>query len=502
MASHVVVIDSSARRAVIKTLPGKFLSDVLQEACAKLGLDSSRYGLRNNNRSLDLSRTIRLSSLSSGAKLELVVLSRSASAVSVALQLPESEAQGIPNQRLTDKFPSTTSLWLILRKFESDVTANAGFQRNFTARGSPRTYEASTGAGRLFHEAPVVQIMGRELASFADLQKTLGQLGFNSGSTLLRLSFRVTETPLEEAIEEIAQYFKSVETAESEGAHAGSVAASESIPDPDPSSTAEVDSEPLEEHPTPLTPPKKEGTTNDHTLAGSAPTNDLTISGPNHRPISVFAPPTSTTPHASLQPFNEQDYEPTIDHAKLHQSRLASSSRNKRLPTDAEIAAQQDAQKKKVAEVKEVQIKIRFPDQTQVVSTFSNADTAMTLYDFVRRLLENENEPFLLNFTAMKGPKLVPTEEAVKLVGGLGMTGKVLVNFIWDERATVEARAGKVLKAEFCEKAREIEIKEVEAVEVEDQPDKSSQVLGRDRDGEGKGKGKGIPKWLKLSGRK
>lgn len=348
--------------------------------------------------------------------------------------------------------------------------------------------------------------MGRELASFADLQKTLGQLGFNGGSTLLRLSFRVTETPLEEAMQEIAEYFKSFETDESEGAHAGahagSVAVTESIPEPNPSSTADVDSERSEEHPTPSTSPKKEGTTKDQTLARSAPTNDLTISGPDHRPISVFAPPTSTTPHASLQPYNEQDYEPTVDHAKLHQSRLAYTIRNKRLPTDAEIAAQQNAQKQKLAEVKEVEIKIRFPDQTQVVSTFSNADTAITLYDFVKRLLENENEPFLLNFTAMKGPKLVPIGEAVKLVGVLGMTGRVLVNFIWDERATVEARAGKVLKAEFREKAREIEIKEVEAVEVEDQRDKSSQVLGRDRDGEGKGKGKGVPKWLKLSGRK
>lgn len=46
MASHVVVVDSSARRAVIKTSPGKFLSDILHEACEKLSLDSSRYGLR------------------------------------------------------------------------------------------------------------------------------------------------------------------------------------------------------------------------------------------------------------------------------------------------------------------------------------------------------------------------------------------------------------------------------------------------------------------------
>ena len=46
MASHVVVLDSSARRAVVKTIPGKHLSDVLAEACGKLGLEPSRHGLK------------------------------------------------------------------------------------------------------------------------------------------------------------------------------------------------------------------------------------------------------------------------------------------------------------------------------------------------------------------------------------------------------------------------------------------------------------------------
>lgn len=46
MSSHVVILDSSARRATIKTLPGSHLSEVLQQACTKLGLDASQYGLR------------------------------------------------------------------------------------------------------------------------------------------------------------------------------------------------------------------------------------------------------------------------------------------------------------------------------------------------------------------------------------------------------------------------------------------------------------------------
>lgn len=46
MASHVVVIDASFRRAQIKVTPGKYVSDILEEACAKFGLKASNYGLK------------------------------------------------------------------------------------------------------------------------------------------------------------------------------------------------------------------------------------------------------------------------------------------------------------------------------------------------------------------------------------------------------------------------------------------------------------------------
>ena len=46
MASHVVVIDTSFRRAQIKVTPGKYVSDILEEACTKFGLKASNYGLK------------------------------------------------------------------------------------------------------------------------------------------------------------------------------------------------------------------------------------------------------------------------------------------------------------------------------------------------------------------------------------------------------------------------------------------------------------------------
>lgn len=159
---------------------------------------------------MDLSLAFRLTGLTSGAKLELVQLSRSPSVVTVAIQLPESEARGVPNGRLLDKFPSSTTLWHILRKFEAGV-AGGGSTRNLTARGVPSTDNGGTGAGRLFYEIPVLQTLGREMSTFADLQKSLAQLGFNSGNILLRLSFRRTEEPLEVAMVKIQDYFKVVE---------------------------------------------------------------------------------------------------------------------------------------------------------------------------------------------------------------------------------------------------------------------------------------------------
>lgn len=46
MSSHVVVLDSTARRATIKTSPTKPLADILQEACTKLGADAAQNGLK------------------------------------------------------------------------------------------------------------------------------------------------------------------------------------------------------------------------------------------------------------------------------------------------------------------------------------------------------------------------------------------------------------------------------------------------------------------------
>ena len=439
--------------------------------------------------------------------------------ISVALQLPDSECGS--STRLTGKFPTTTTIWLLLRHFESEISGSEP-RRNFTARGIPQSESGKSSSGRLFYETPVIQAMGRELSSFTDLQKSLAQLGFNNGSVLLRLNFRKTECPLEESIAEIDQYFRSSEGEDIGGTYSTIAATTDSTPSESIPSSAPNDSErqPL---PDVLSPSQTQPSlrrsaallsSRSHQgneaqaraesgvlLSDVLPPLDQTRTSSVQRPLSIFAPSSDPTPAASRQAFNEKDYEPTITHAKLHQARLATSSVNKRLPTDAELAVQADIQAKRNADIKDVQIKVRFPDQMQVISTFTNLDTSSTLYEFVRGLMKKENEPFSLNFSSAQGPRHVPKEDNVRLIGDLDMAGRVLVNVAWEIGASGRAREGSVLKAEFQKQAKQIEVKEVEGVEVEEQVNNTVEGKGKQKD-EGQERKANMPRWLKLPGKK
>ncbi|KKZ58581.1 hypothetical protein EMCG_05477 [[Emmonsia] crescens] len=528
MASHVVVIDSAARRATVKVTPTKHLTEVLSEACSKLGLDARQYGLKHQKKQIDLSLSIRLSGLSSGAKLELVQLSRSPSVVSVALQLPEPEAQGATNGRLMDKFPSNTTLWHVLRKFEAGVAGN-GTTRNLTARGVP---SSETGTGRLFYQSPVVQVVGRELSSFTDLQRSLGQLGFNSGSTLLRLSFRTTDKPLEEAMVEIGEYFKSIEEEDKGGATAPESSNRETpvfppgseVPTPESTSTSTPSNNTdiaLEQI---ATPEHQQQQITENPTQPPSPTTIV-----SSRPTTVYAPPSSTVPQSAQTPFNEHDYVPTVDHAKAHQHHLSRTTRPNRLPTDAELAAQAAAQETKLASITEVEVKIRFPDQSQVVSKFTKEDTAQGLYAFVRSCLDSSisNEKFSLSFffaggagggtqqhsltPTNKNHSVIPDVAEKLLIRDLRMSGRVLVNFSWADDASLKAKSAAthihILRPELRQVASQIKVQEVAAVPVNDEKEEKSLLQrlgggGGDQGRAGGRKGGGVPKWLKLPGKK
>ncbi|XP_014561436.1 hypothetical protein COCVIDRAFT_11902 [Bipolaris victoriae FI3] len=498
--SHVVVFNSYARSFKIPTTPTKYLTEVRDEACQKFGVNKDQFTLKYNNKPISLSQQIRLANLPQGARLELVQASRSPTVISVALQLPATEK----NVRLTNKFASNTSLWEILRHFESSPGANY----NFTQRGIPEMSGAS-GAGRLHYEQPVITVMPshKEQSSFVELQQTLSQLGFDSGSALLKLSYRNSGTPLEEAMAQISQYFKPSEpSAGAEGAHASTTSQLASIPDPAQAAPEaaetiagetvrkdEPDPEPMEVEPKTATQPAQEQEVSTDKYAAenientspaaalaaatstasaapaqpsqssSQPAQDTSQPAEKTRNVQIFSAPTSSTPQAARNTFNESDYLPTIEHAKAHQNALLNKTKNTRLLSDKELEEQEKERQAKIAAAAEKggSLRIRMPDGALIQMSFNKNDTAAGLYDFVRDFLEKKNEPFQLKNTGPTGRLVLIPRDDKRLVQDLRFFNNELVTFQWAENASAEARASRhVLASEWQAKAQTLKVEE------------------------------------------
>jgi tether containing UBX domain for GLUT4 len=354
--------------------------------------------------------------------------------------------------------------------------------------------------------------MGRELSDFSDLQKSLAQLGFNSGNVLFRLSFRTTQQPFEEAVAMIDKYFESLgEENNKVSTSAGTIMAATSLNDP--AATSQVEAEAMD-------------TQDDLTQPAEVPVSEVQPAEAvsplvSDRPVTVYKPPTNTTPRSALTSYNEEDYVPSIEHAKSHQVRLNQLSKNVRLPSDKEIAEKAAAEQEKLATITEIEIKVRFPEQSQVVAKFKQTDTGSTLYTFVRGCLNAKftNEKFLLvvfGATAKHGgsSQTIPDSDQQYLIKDQGLRGRVLVNFTWIDKNQASAMAAatrttSLLKPELSNQAQDIRIPAVPGVVEEDTKDKPSLMnrLGMKGDEEGGSKSQGakkggVPKWLKLPGKK
>ncbi|KAG6010641.1 hypothetical protein E4U21_005139 [Claviceps maximensis] len=512
MASHVVVIATDLRRTTVKVTPGTYLSDVLDQACQRLSLSSDKYLIRHKQRQVDLSVPFRTSGLTGGAKLELVQRANTPSAVQIALQIPQPEAREIPGGRLIKKFPADLTLWKVLRQFESG-DASAGKNINITSRGFAST---TSGSGQLYYETPVLNIMGRDFSTFADLQKTLAQLGHYSGNVLIRLSFRRTQQTLFEALEQISQSFLE-EAAESEnqvaksGADAvekegdllmeeqrqqqdaamtggGDDGTPEKADAADAASTSMVD--------TPANEDSKYRTDdiNDHATSSSSPEDP-------YQPVNVFLAPTGTTPAAALVPASESDFTPTVAHAQLHQARLLQSSRNKRLPSDKELQDKATAEEARIASIRSVLVKIRFPDNTSSEWQVSPSATGGFLYEAVRHVMADPSQKFHLLLSGSKTLIRDDPGEAHNLVKTYRFSSRVLVNLVWEDSVSESVRKQPFLRTNVADRGQEVKVPDLAAQEEEQDISKPAVVKQGGGEGRKESGGDGIkkiPKWLKL----
>jgi tether containing UBX domain for GLUT4 len=507
MSASVFVVDSAARRTQVKVTPGKVLREVLEEACRAKKLNPEAYALKTqNNKPVDLSQPFRLSGLSAGAKLQLVQASRSTGVVSVALQLPDVEGGG----RFTDKFPSNTSLWLVLRKFEEGVAGQPQRKLNLTQRALPSD---GSGAGRLLYEQPSLNVMSRTIETFTDLQKTLAQLGINGGSMLMRLNFKNSGQPLEEAMAEISEYFTLADAAsegsstsatqQAQGAHASGVGSMSSVPD----ASAKNAGAPIDGAAGPEPNDADVEMTSDEPVAPIvendviASSSETPTQAPEPEPapqqslyngVAVYRAPSNDTPAAALEPDDPSTFEPSIAHAKAHQAALERSGRNTRLLSDKELAEQEAQRQAALATVQNVTVRVRYPDQSMIETTINALETSADVYRKVRETLTHSTEPFELRFVGNKGHQPLPDSASKRLVRDFGFRGKVLVTFVWSQEASSAARQAPALKDEYRSHAQELNV-DLSSFRAVPQAEGSSaqKSEGVKKEGSGSGKGKG-----------
>lgn len=467
---------------------------------------------RHPKKQVNLSYQFRETGLTAGAKLELVAKSKTTAVVNIALRLPEAEAKDIPNGRLMEKFRNDTTLWKMLRHFEARGTPS-GRTLNFTDRGIPQTSNGmQAGSGQLYYEMPVLRIMNREVATLADFQKTLSQLGLDAGSHMIQLTFKSTDQTLNDAMQEISQFFKNEEVAAAKekdtapkpefvSATEGSTASATEPPAPSLETTRQPDQETAQLETSAPAP-----------TDGAADAMDIDDApAVNHdplKPVGIFSAPVNNTPAAASIDVPDSYYTPSIAHAQAHQQKLQESAVNRRLKSDAEIEAEARAEQEKVAKVKAVEVKVRFPDQTSAQWVFGPGDTGATLHQAVRSVMANATAPFKL---VLPGPptKLSYVKDASdaqhKLIQGYRLSGRVLVNLVWEDLVPHEVKKQAFLKGEFAQQAKTVEVPDIPIVEDEAGPSATPQgALSKPSGSDDGGSAtKKMPKWLKgLGGKK
>lgn len=542
MSFHVVVVSPDVKRVIVKVTPETFVFDVLEEACKKLNLQMDKWSLKHQKKVINLSDQLRTTPLTPGAKLELVANSKTTSVVNIALRLPEAEARTIPNGRLTDKFRSDTTLWKMLRQFESKGSPS-GHTLNFTDRGIPQISNGTqAGSGHLYYEMPSLRIMSREISSLAEFQKTLSQIGLTSGSHVMQLSFKSTDKTLNDAMQEISQFFKEEEKAEAaeKSAMTGSSSARTGslLDTPNPESLdstslqaplvaktgaaaaggsqaakpAQPEPAPTDAMVLPVEAQAEVGASqqsdamevdggNPQPQANGDETRDTDTGASNLEPVSIFSAPTNSTPAAASVNVPDSVYTPTIAHAQAHQQNLQASAVNKRLKSDAELAAEAQAAEAKAAAVKKIDVKVRFPDETSAQWSFGPKDTGATIYKAVRGVMANDSAAFKLVLPGVPSPlNLIKDEDGIKhnLVRAYKMSGRVLVNLVWEDKVSQSIKKAPFLKDSFANQARKVELPQApqEVEEGESSATAAPVAPPKSQNNDSSG-GRKMPKWLK-----
>jgi tether containing UBX domain for GLUT4 len=138
-----------------------------------------------------------------------------------------------------------------------------------------------------------------------------------------------------------------------------------------------------------------------------------------------------------------------------------------------------------------------------IQTSVGKEDTAEGLYTFVESLIQWKGEPFLLKYLSpTNGRQVVIARDTKRLIQDLRFSAAELITFIWDEKASDDARLSrKTLAKEWEGKALALEVKEPVFEEKEEVGRKlgdGGTSEGKKKAGGGGGGGSGGDKESKL----
>lgn len=463
-----------------------------------------------------------MAGLPPGAKLDLTKRSKSPEAVKISLRLLNANGDLQPD-KLTGTYSSDTTMWKMLRHFEHVGGDPTGRVLNFTGRGVPQTSNGTqAGSGQLYYEMPVLRINGRDIATLTEYQKTLSQQGI-SGNQHIQLSFKKTDQTLVDAMAQISQFFqdddeepKKDEPKKEEAAEKDDTAAATTTATTVQESSAAPPAEPAEPRSDATTQPSQMDVASQPSQTELSPaasqavepsaSDPMDVDPPAPRdslqPVAIFSAPTSSTPAAALTQVPDSAYVPTIVHAQQHIRHLGQRSTNKRLPSDAEIEANGKAQEAKLASIKSVNIKVRFPDMTSAQWIMGPSHTGTTLYQAVRSVMANEAAGFKLKLPA--GGPVISDDSGPKhtLIKGYSITSNVVVTLNWDDSVPDDVRNQPFMKDSLASEAKPPVAPVIPEEEDDKEDDKPAPAFIPKQDKGGDGGPKKTPKWLKPFGKK
>jgi tether containing UBX domain for GLUT4 len=332
---------------------------------------------------------VRLSGLAAGAKLELIRTSSAPSQKPISVVLRTVD----PVSQLSGTFLPSTSIWGILRKLEADARAAGNATANITERCAP---SGNHGQGRLLYVMPAVRVVNRELASFAELRKTLQELGCGARE-LLVLRFVQTEMPYEDALMEIAGLSK-----EAEAAVEADCPTPEEKKSEEPEGKAEESKEDTvmtEGEGSAVEEPQQTSPANETIAKTPAETtSEAAPAGPStsEPKIAVYQPSTSSKPAAADFEVPESAYEVGIAQLQKMKESYHTMSLPQRLPSDKELAEKEAIMRSEMEKINTLKIKVRYPDGYISQQELDGKATARDLYNAVRTTLRYPNEPFVL----------------------------------------------------------------------------------------------------------